>query len=182
MLSCHAIRSLTSWTRSVDNHPRMPVIEQHTIVAAPIARVWQFFTDPVKNLPLISPPTDAVVIESADLPLREGSHLIIAARDPFGRRILWRSLIEQFTPPRAVVFGVEARFVDVQVSGPFAAWRHAHEFEAVDDKTTRIVDRITYKPPLGLLGLPLDWLYLRWRLRSMLKYRARAVRKAIERT
>lgn len=158
----------------------MPVIHYETTIAAPLVKVWLVFADPVKSLPRISPPADAVVIESADLPMREGARLVIAARDPLGRRVRWESLIEQYIPPRAVVFGMEARFVDVQVSGPFASWRHSHELEALDDKTTRLVDRITYKPPLGILGAIIDTLYLRWKIRGILRHRGRAIRDMVE--
>jgi ligand-binding SRPBCC domain-containing protein len=65
----------------------------------------------------------------------------------------------------------------VQVSGPFAAWKHEHEFEAVDSKTTRVVDRVTYRPPLGPLGFLADWLLIRWQVHSMLRYRSNALRK-----
>jgi uncharacterized protein len=155
----------------------MPLIHHETSVAAPLAQIWLFFTDPVKNLPRISPPSDAVVIESADLPIKEGSKVVVAGKDPFGRRVRWESRIQQLTPPHAVVFGMEARFVDVQLSGPFRAWQHAHEFEAIDSKNTRVIDRITYQPPAGLLGVLADWLLIRWRLRSTLKYRARMLRE-----
>lgn len=154
-------------------------MQHETIVAAPIAEVWAFFTDPVRNLPRISPPSDAVVIESADLPLQEGSKLDVAGRDPLGRRLRWVSQIQEFVPPRAVVFGVEARFVDVQLSGPFASWLHAHEFEAIDSKTTRVTDHITYTPPFGTLGLLLDWVYLRWYLRGTLRYRGQKLRELL---
>lgn len=155
----------------------MPIIHHETIVPASIGRVWLFFTDPVKNLPAISPPSSAVVIESADLPIKEGSRVIIAAKDPIGRRIRWESRIEIFNPPHPVISGMEARFVDVQMSGPFAAWKHEHEFEALDSKTTRMVDRVTYRPPFGVLGFVADWAMIRWQLRSMLRYRGNALRK-----
>lgn len=156
----------------------MPIIHHETIVPASIGRVWLFFTDPVKNLPAISPPSSAVVIESADLPIKEGARIVIAAKDPLGRRIRCDSRIEVFSPPHPVISGMEARFVDVQLSGPFAAWKHEHEFEAVDSKTTRMVDRVTYRPPFGMLGFIADWLLIRWQLRSMLRYRSNALRKA----
>jgi hypothetical protein len=60
--------------------------------------------------------------------------------------------IVQHKPPRAVVFGEEARFVDEQESGPFKAWRHEHDFERVDAKSTRVVDRITYRVGWGPIG------------------------------
>ncbi len=155
----------------------MPIIHHETTVIAPIGRVWLFFTDPVKNLPAISPPSSAIVVESADLPVKEGSKIVIAARDPLGRRVRWESRIEVFNPPHAVISGMEARFVDVQLSGPFAAWKHEHEFEAVDSRTTRMVDRITYRPRAGALGFLADWLLIRWQLRAMLRYRSNALRK-----
>ena len=159
----------------------MPVILHETVIQAAVLPVWMFFMDPVKNLPAISPPGDAVVIESADLPMREGAAIAIAARDPLGRRIRWQSRITVFTTPHPVVFGLEARFVDEQVAGPFAMWKHEHEFEAIDDATTRMVDRITYKPPLGALGFVIDWLYLRWKLRATLKHRGNALKQKLER-
>ena len=156
----------------------MPIIHHETIVPASIGRVWLFFSDPVKNLPAISPPSAAIVIESADLPVKEGAKIVVAAKDPLGRTIRWESRIEVFNTPHAVISGMEARFVDVQVSGPFAAWKHEHEFEAVDSRTTRVVDRITYRPPFGPIGFLADWLFVRWQLRSLLRYRSKALRKA----
>jgi ligand-binding SRPBCC domain-containing protein len=121
------------------------------------------------------------VIESADLPIREGSVIKIAVRDPLGRRLRWESRIAVFSPPHPVVFGMEARFVDVQMAGPFAMWTHEHEFEAVDDKRTRVLDRVTYKPPMGFMGFIADWLYVRWKIRRMLAFREKALRAALER-
>lgn len=158
----------------------MPLIEHQTIVAVPIIKVWAFFTDPVRNLPRISPPAAAVVIESADLPIKDGSKITVAMKDPLGRRVRWESQIEQYAPPHAVVFGFEARFVDVQLSGPFHAWKHEHEFEAIDAKTTRVLDRVTYTPPMGLLGAILNLLVLRWYLRRVLRHRGEALKRELE--
>jgi len=45
------------------------------------------------------------------------------------------------------------RFVDEQESGPFAAWRHTHTIEAVDDPgRSRLVDEVVWRAPLGPLG------------------------------
>ncbi len=159
----------------------MALIDHETIIAAPITQVWLFFTDPVKNLPRISHPSAAIVVKSADLPIKDGSGVVIACKDPFGRRIDWQSRIEEFTPPHPVVFGMEARFVDIQVSGPFRIWKHEHEFEAIDLKTTRVVDRVTYMPPAGFLGLLADWLFLRWHIKRVLKYRGRMLKEILTR-
>jgi hypothetical protein len=74
-----------------------------------------------------------------------------------------------------VVFGEEARWTDEQESGPFASWKHQHEFEAVDSATTRVVDHVTYRPPLGPLGLLLDPFLIRPRLKRYFAHRHRVL-------
>jgi len=146
-----------------------------TTVNAPLEAVWAFHEDPQANLPLLAPPGQGVRVESADLPVGVGSRIAISIDGPLGRRMRWVAEIVEHAPPHAVVFGMEARFVDKQVEGPFAQWRHEHEFEAVDSRTTRVVERITYRLPLGPLGWLADWLYVRWRVRALMRHRARAM-------
>lgn len=157
----------------------MPTLLFETTIAAPLAKVWAFHEDVKMSLPALSPPGDDVRIESADLPLAVGSRITILARGPLGP-VRWVARIVEWVPPHAVVFGEEARFADEQESGPFKRWRHSHEFEAIDAKTTRLVDRINYQAPLGPLGWVADKLLIRWKLRAMFKHRHGAVRKALE--
>ena len=49
-------------------------------------------------------------------------------------------------------FVPDEQFVDVMERGPFASWRHTHRAEVVDHDTSRLVDRIEYALPLGVLG------------------------------
>jgi len=150
---------------------RVPTLWFEMTVAAPIEKVWAFFNDPVRNLPALSPPGADATIVSADIPVREGSRITLTARGPLGMRLRWVARIIELRPPHPVVFGQEARFVDVQESGPFAAWRHEHEFEAVDACTTRIVDRITYRVRGGPAGWLIDLLVVRRQLRAMFRHR-----------
>ena len=156
----------------------MALYTHQTILPVPLLQVWEVFTDPVRNLPRLSPATWAVVIESADLPLREGSRVVLSFRDPLNRKTRWESVIRDFTPPKPVVFGFEARFTDVQVSGPFALWEHSHELEAVDSKTTRMVDRLSYRLSFGLPGLLAD-APLRWQFGRIFAYRDRGMRQIL---
>jgi ligand-binding SRPBCC domain-containing protein len=57
--------------------------------------------------------------------------------------VTWRTRIERWEPPR--------RFVDVQLSGPFARWEHTHTFRKHPDGTL-IGDRVDYRMPFGVLG------------------------------
>jgi hypothetical protein len=57
--------------------------------------------------------------------------------------IRWRSRIEAWEPP--------SRFVDAQVKGPYALWRHAHEFHPLAGGTL-MRDVVRYRLPLGWIG------------------------------
>jgi ligand-binding SRPBCC domain-containing protein len=70
-------------------------------------------------------------------------------------------------------------FVDAQVSGPFAAWVHRHEF-APEGTGTRLTDRVEYQLKGGRLAeLLLGWLVDRG-LRRMFRYRHRVTRNVCE--
>lgn len=62
------------------------------------------------------------------------------------------SRVTALEPPR--------RFVDEQVRGPFARFRHEHRFEPSADGA-RMVDEITFRAPLGPLGWLAEVLVLR---------------------
>jgi ligand-binding SRPBCC domain-containing protein len=142
------------------------------MITAPLERVWAFHQKTRESLPALSPPEDDVRIECADEAPRVGGRVIIHAR--------WEARFVELVPPHAVVFGEEARFVDEQVSGPFKFWRHAHEFERVDDRTTRLLDTLTYRLPLGPLGWLADRLFVARKIRAMFRYRHAALKRLLE--
>ncbi len=43
-------------------------------------------------------------------------------------------------------------FADVQVSGPFASWRHEHRFTLNEGHASRLEDRLSYELPAGRAG------------------------------
>lgn len=150
----------------------MPVLRYETTVARPIEDVWAAFQD-VAFLPTLTPPSQGLVIESAEpLPPRLGTTVMLSVRSPIGR-MRWTAEYTDFAPPHATVTGVEARFIDTQTQGPFKRWTQAHEFEAVDDRRTRCIDVVDYAPPLGPVGWVGDVLVLRWMVRRLLAYRHR---------
>lgn len=73
------------------------------------------------------------------------------------------------------------RFVDVQQRGPFRRWEHRHEFAPARRGACRLIDRIDYSLPGGVV---VDWL-LGWlvnrQLRRMFTYRHAVTRAACER-
>ena len=158
----------------------MPVLEFETTILAPLERVWAFYSDPVGALPALTPPAVQAKLESADLPMRVGSRIVLNIRQ-FGRQMRWVAKIVEHRPPHAVAFGEEARFVDEQESGPFALWRHEHDFERLDEKTSRMLDRVTYRVPLGPIGWFFDLVVVRRRLNEMFRYRQEQAKRLLER-
>ncbi|HUP17656.1 MAG TPA: SRPBCC family protein [Acidimicrobiia bacterium] len=71
------------------------------------------------------------------------------------------------------------RFVDEQVTGPFKAWRHVHLFETEADGT-RMIDRIDYEAPFGILGRAIDRLFLNTYLTHLITQRNEFISRSAE--
>lgn len=149
----------------------MAVLEVVTEIAASIERVWAWHQEVRTALPALTPGEHEVVIEStSEGDPRVGYEVVVTAK-ALGKRRRWVAKYVEWVPPHPVAFGVEGRFVDEQVSGPFSAWRHAHEFEAIDSRNTRLVDRVEYRVPGWPLTAPVDLLLVRPRLVRMFRHR-----------
>ena len=157
----------------------MPALTFDVTLPAPLERVWAFHEDVQRALPALSPPQAAVAIESADLPVRVGSRIVIRARGPLGVRLRWVAKVVEHRPPGAAGDPLRAAFADEQVSGPFAAWRHEHLFESISPTSTRLTDRITYKVPLGPLGALADALFVRRQVAAMFRHRHEVLRQVL---
>jgi ligand-binding SRPBCC domain-containing protein len=88
----------------------------------------------------------------------------------FGVRWTMTSRISDLDPPRS--------FVDEQVRGPFAAFRHTHTFEPSGTATT-MHDRVTFRAPFGPLGAVAETLLLTRYLRSLIETRNAFLRDSL---
>lgn len=141
------------------------LLEQSTLVDAPLSRVFEFFSR-AENLGAITPPGLAFEIRGAP-PEQMHPELKIRYRIRLGPIPMpWLTVIEDWRPG--------ARFVDAQHEGPYACWYHEHDFEAQGGRT-RMLDRVYYSPPLGPLGRLANWLFVSPMLRRIFAYRARAI-------
>ena len=75
-----------------------------------------------------------------------------------GQQVTWKAT--HFGIPFTMTSTISAmerptRFVDEQVRGPFARFRHEHRFESIDGGT-RMTDTIDFVSPLGPLGRLVD--------------------------
>lgn len=80
---------------------------------------------------------------------------VTTGRIALGEEVTWRAW--HFGVPfrltsRITEFEAPHRFVDEQVRGPFASFRHEHRFTATTDGGTVMVDRVRFAAPLGVLG------------------------------
>ena len=110
----------------------------------PLARdeVFGFFSDP-RNLEAITPPFLGFrIVGQSTAEIREGTTLTYRLR-VHGIPVTWRSKIAEWCS--------NERFVDVQLKGPYAKWRHTHSFHD-RGPATLIRDRVLYRLPLGRLG------------------------------
>jgi uncharacterized protein (TIGR01777 family) len=145
--------------------PPAQLLSSETWIDAPLEQVFAFFSR-AENLGAMTPPSLAFEIRT-ELPIEMRAGAQIDYRIRLGPLPLsWRTRIEAWTPGR--------RFVDVQLSGPYASWYHEHRFEA-DGERTRMIDRVWYAAPLGALGRAAQGLAVEPQLRAIFAFRAKAI-------
>lgn len=112
------------------------------------------------------PPWESVEIESSDGSLSVGSRVVMRVR-LFGVPLRWIAEHTEYDPPRL--------FCDTQISGPFKAWTHRHEFRSAG-RYAELNDRIEYQIPMGAVGGVLGGGKVRATLEAMFAYRHRVTR------
>lgn len=156
----------------------MTTLQESFIVAAPLAEVWRLHADPARALPALSGPDVDVRVLAADLPLRETSRVLLELRWRAGPALRWTSRIDAWSPPEPG--SNTAWFVDELERGPFATWRHQHWFERIDDRRTRVIERVRYEVGWGPLGWLADHLVLRRAILRALRQRHARARELLE--
>ncbi len=147
----------------------MNFIKESVIKASP-ERVFAFHQLPDAFERLMPPGEDATIIQKADISVI-GSRAIVDTRifGLFTSR--WTAEHTAYDPPRM--------FEDIQVSGPFAAWRHRHIVEPHADGAV-LSDEIEYQPPFWIFGALAAPLAVVPKLEKMFAYRHEVTRKWCE--
>ena len=127
-------------------------------------RIFSFF-EKAENLALITPRwLDFRVLSASPVEVYQG-RVIDYQIKLSGVPIHWRSLISRYDPPIS--------FVDEQLVGPYAIWRHLHRFESVPGGT-RLVDQVEYRLPTWLprrSAETIDRIYTKPQLEKIFAYR-----------
>jgi ligand-binding SRPBCC domain-containing protein len=124
--------------------------------------VFHFFSD-ARNLQQITPSwLDFHVMGMSTDEIQAGTRIDYRLKI-HGIPIRWQSEITKWDPPYC--------FVDRQISGPYAEWRHEHLF-ADERGGTRCTDRVQYLPPGGkpLAGI-INRLFVQRDVRQIFEYR-----------
>ena len=75
--------------------------------------------------------------------------------------------IRQRLTSKIVEFDRPSRFVDEMVNGAFVSLRHVHEF-VVDGQSVVMRDTLTWRSPLGVLGVVADALFVKRHMRAFM--------------
>lgn len=137
-------------------------------IPIPPDRLWPFFTD-AHNLEKLVPPFLRFHVDKLSTPeIRDGTHITYRLK-LHGLPIGWQSLISEWEPGRM--------FVDEQLRGPYALWRHLHAFEPLAGGTV-MTDDVRYRVPLAPLGALAAGLYVQKDVRKIFEYRTRVLADA----
>jgi ligand-binding SRPBCC domain-containing protein len=147
------------------------VLERSQRLELKAERAFDFFTD-ARNLELITPAWLRFEVVSEG-PIEMGPGALIDYRMKLhGVPVRWRTRIDIWEPP--------ARFVDVQLRGPYTVWEHTHTFEPDGERAVIIGDRVRYALPLGPLGRLAHAAIVKRDLERIFDYRQRAVAEHLE--
>jgi ligand-binding SRPBCC domain-containing protein len=140
-------------------------LEREQWVPRPPAEVFPFFSDP-RNLEKLTPPfLHFRVLRASRRELAAGTLIDYSLR-LHGLPVRWQSRIDEWWPSE--------RFVDSQTRGPYATWRHRHEFEPHAGGTI-VRDAVSYELPLGALGGIVAGGRVTRDLRTIFAFRRRAI-------
>ena len=123
---------------------------------------WDFLSSP-NNLELITPKSMDFNITDWDRKKAYPGQIIRYTVKPIlGIKINW---VTEITHVRGKEY-----FVDEQRFGPYTFWHHKHFIKEIEGGVI-MEDVIHYKPPFGLIGVLLNFLFINSKLDSIFKHR-----------
>lgn len=133
-----------------------------------MAKAWEFFSNPA-NLARITPSgMNFRIIGDTGSKMFEGQIIRYKVTVfPF-YTVRWVSEITKVIEP--------FHFIDEQLLGPYAYWRHQHYFRAISDGI-EMIDKVSYAVPFGWLGRLANAIFVQRELNSIFDYRYTVLEK-----
>ncbi len=147
----------------------MRFVKESVIKASP-ERVFAFHELPDAFDRLVPPWENATIVQKADI-AKIGSQAIIEQKIFGIVPSRWVAEHTAYNPPRM--------FEDVQISGPFASWRHRHIIEPHPEGAI-LRDEIEFEPPLWLIGQLAAPLFIVPKLEKMFDFRHKVTKEWCE--
>ena len=123
---------------------------------------WDFLSSP-NNLELITPKSmDFNIIDWDKKKAYPGQIIQYPVKPLLGIKINWVTEITQVRDKEL--------FIDEQRFGPYTFWHHKHFIKEIEGGII-MEDVIHYKPPFGLIGVLLNFLFINSKLNSVFKHR-----------
>jgi ligand-binding SRPBCC domain-containing protein len=138
-------------------------------IEAPATRVyaWHALPDALQRL---TPPGEHMEVIQKTGGIEPGARVVLRfGRWPF--RLRWTAEHQDCEPGRY--------FSDLQVSGPFAYWKHTHTFEPDGPAASILEDRVEYTLPFGSIGRWLVGGIVRRKIEKLFEFRHRATAAAL---
>jgi len=143
------------------------VLERSQRVTTARAEVFAFFAD-AANLERMTPPQlGFTILTPQPIEMKKGAQIDYRIK-LYGIPMKWKTVIEEYDP--------DDRFIDVQLKGPYAMWRHTHTFVDVEGGT-QLGDRVVYELPFGPLGRVVHAAFVRRQLAQIFDHRERVMRE-----
>ena len=108
---------------------------------------------------------------------------IISGQMALGDTVTWRArhFGVWFRMTSAIAaYDRPVRFVDEQVRGPFAFWRHEHRFEPIASGGTQMIDVVEFRSPGGPVGRLVDRAVLSRYMAKLIRQRNAWLQQALE--
>jgi ligand-binding SRPBCC domain-containing protein len=136
-------REINDLQLEINSQMQIHTILKKIIVPCSKEKAWELLSDPLK-LPEITPQNITFTFEEGTSSVLYKNQIIrYTSTSLYGLKISWETKIIDLKYPFF--------FVDEQLKGPFAYWRHFHYFQEVG-KNTVITDHIEYSTSLGFFG------------------------------
>ncbi|RLS55343.1 MAG: hypothetical protein DWH91_09315 [Planctomycetota bacterium] len=123
----------------------MALFEDQILLPCPPVALFEFFSRPA-NVARVADPSLGLKIQTSPDVISVGSR--ISFQMMAMNQI--QSAIHEITE-----YQPHDWFLEVQIEGPMKSWRHEHRFEEVGGET-RMIDRIEFEKPGGIVGLLLS--------------------------
>lgn len=142
----------------------MALIEVSYVIPATVPQVYDCLTQPQNLARLLSPLLEVEWQSGGEEGLKRGSEILLTmTRYHLSQQVRLR--VEDVVPEQTLTYR--------QTLGLFAYWLHTMKFQPVENNETRVLDRVEYELPMGILGHLASDLWVRRDIERLLRHRLR---------